>query len=514
MTELEGLLRDHGHAPEHGPDFEARLWTAIASGPAGATAPAGPMPPAARAKSRRRARGRRVAALAAVGAVAAALILGFALARDTVHRYAQPAPASAAERVAVRVRAALGNIRTLQADYTAYFKVVKGPPASAWKPGWTTADWWARARIYSDQEFKSLGMENASPYFPTEHIAVRADGMWRKDAPENGSENPPVMVDQYSADNLRGTYTEYSPPEGILHVTTGTSLGAPDDGTGGGVAVDLSVNFIRPATLAALANGTVRQTTVEGRPALTLSCRVPPQPIDGLNMDSHYFDTVALTVDRETWLIVRWSLILRGQVVWDERLTHVRVNEPLASTQLRPSAPAGTPVRERTAGFRRISFDEAAHAWPTTPLEPRALPSGFGRFAAAVSSATTFTYWDEHGGKGYWPRSHDITQLAYSSGLLRFLVTTRAQRSGGELPADLLTADPFEHESVADRLATPVEQVELTGGAWRGTTAYVVMPILGSPHLWAWKDGVLVTVGGDVTREQLLAVANSLEPMD
>jgi hypothetical protein len=231
-------------------------------------------------------------------------------------------------------------------------------------------------------------------------------------------------------------------------------------------------------------------------------------------MDSRYFDTVALTVDRRTWLIVRWSLLLRGQVVWDERLTHVRVNKPLASEDLQPSCPARTVVREKTAGFRRVPFETAAHTWPTTPLEPRTLPTGFGRFAAAVSSATTFTYWDERGGKGYWPRSHDVTQLAYSSGLLRFLVTTRAQPSGGDLPADLLTADPFEHASAADRLATQVEQVQLTGGAWRGTTAYVVMPILDSPHLWAWKDGVLLTVGGDLTRDQLVAVANSLEPMD
>jgi hypothetical protein len=38
--------------------------------------------------------------------------------------------------------------------------------------------------------------------------------------------------------------------------------------------------------------------------------------------------------------------------------------------------------------------------------------------------------------------------------------------------------------------------------------------LLDSPHLWAWHDGVLVTAGGDLTRDQLLALANSLEPMD
>jgi len=37
--------------------------------------------------------------------------------------------------------------------------------------------------------------------------------------------------------------------------------------------------------------------------------------------------------------------------------------------------------------------------------------------------------------------------------------------------------------------------------------------VLEAPHLWAWHDGVLVTVGGDFTRDQLLELANSLEPM-
>ena len=60
----------------------------------------------------------------------------------------------------------MSGIRTLQADSTQYFKMVKGPPKSEWEDDWTTADWWARARIYSDEEFESLGTENASPYNP------------------------------------------------------------------------------------------------------------------------------------------------------------------------------------------------------------------------------------------------------------------------------------------------------------------------------------------------------------
>jgi hypothetical protein len=39
----------------------------------------------------------------------------------------------------------------------------------------------------------------------------------------------------------------------------------------------------------------------------------------------------------------------------------------------------------------------------------------------------------------------------------------------------------------------------------------VVIAPLTIPHLWAVKDGLLLTVGGDASAEQLLAVANSME---
>jgi hypothetical protein len=39
------------------------------------------------------------------------------------------------------------------------------------------------------------------------------------------------------------------------------------------------------------------------------------------------------------------------------------------------------------------------------------------------------------------------------------------------------------------------------------------VPSLGVPHLWAFHDGLLVTVSGDLTRSQLLRIAESLEPL-
>jgi hypothetical protein len=267
-----------------------------------------------------------------------------------------------------------------------------------------------------------------------------------------------------------------------------------------------------------MANGRVSETTYDGRPSLTVSCAIAPKPIEGLNMDSHWFDTVAFTVDRETWLVVRTSYLLHGEVVLEQWLTSVRVNEPASNEQLEPTCPRDTTTEVTDLGYRRVSFGEAARMFSTRPLEPKVLPEEFRPFAAAVADKAKFSYFTYTGGwrHHYLPPSREVTQLGYRAGLLQLVVTTRAQPSGGPLPEDLFVADPFIHESARDLLAAAgeLENVKLTDGAWRGVTAYVAIPLLDTPHLWAWHDGVLVTVGGDLTRGQLLAVANSLEPMD
>jgi hypothetical protein len=460
-----------------------------------------------------------IAAVAALAAIAAILVAVYPEGRHTVSQLQTAVselrypPAASAAEVAANARLALSDARTLSADMTEYFKVVKGPPESTWQEGWTTADWWARARIYSDAEFDSLGLENGSPYFPTEHEVLTADGKWCIDCPDGSPPGDPGrVVFHYAGDEAAGLATSVDGP-----LFRDVSLGAPDDASG---VVALSLQFIRSSTLELMARGDLHKTTYEGRPALTISSAIAPVPIKGLNMDAHQFDTVRFTVDQETWLIVRTSYLLRGQVIWETRLTNVRVNEPLsarAQRQLSRLEGAGDDATSRH--FRRVAFGAAAQQSPTRPLEPRVLPSGFHPFAAAVADRAKFTWWSEDGSRNqhYGPPSHDVTQLSYRAGFLQFVVTTRAQPAADEpLPADLLVTDPFVMESEADggENLGEVETVKLEGGAWSGVTAYLVTPLLDPPHLWAWRDGVLITVGGDLTRSQVLSVANSLEPME
>jgi hypothetical protein len=523
-TDLEGLLREHAGAPAHAPGFETRLWETIAAeATPAATTTAAAITAGAAAQRRgsapaRKHHLRRVLLAAAAVAAAAALVVGLAVSRHSVQPYLYPEPASAAEAVA-NIRTALSSIRTIRATEQEYFKVVKGPPQSQWKDGWTTADWWKRARIYSDEEFKSLGMENGSPYFPPGRIVATADGRWRKDAPEGDAPSDPV--DQSSDDQGAGVSQVYWPGM-ALHVIKNTSLGAPDDGAtaAGGVShVSSLLQFIEPATLALMAQGTMEEAFYEGRPALTITCAIPPRPLKRVDMDAHYFDTIECTIDRETWLVVCTSYLLRDEVVWQSRFTDVRVNVPVADTELVPSCAPRTTVREASEGFRRVSFAEAPHVCSTSPLAPTSLPEGLRPFAAAVAKHATFEYWTGGGGtkSAFWPASSGVVQLAYRSGFMSCIVTTRTQPLGAESPSTKPSADPFvrDLDTAEDSYAFSggARKVRLTGGAWRGVTAYVVTPLLESPHLWAWHNGVLVTIGGDLTRDQLLAAANSLEPL-
>ena len=54
--------------------------------------------------------------------------------------------------------------------------------------------------------------------------------------------------------------------------------------------------------------------------------------------------------------------------------------------------------------------------------------------------------------------------------------------------------------------------VELGRGVLSGVEANVLVVPRNIPHLWAQTDDLVVTVGGDLSREELVRVAESLEP--
>jgi hypothetical protein len=104
-----------------------------------------------------------------------------------------------------------------------------------------------------------------------------------------------------------------------------------------------------------------------------------------------------------------------------------------------------------------------------------------------------------------------VVSLSYRRGLDQFLVTTRL----AQVPSEGESA-PSPAQLWGDPLATGEgyvderEQLTIDRGALAGQQAELVVVPRGIPHLWALADEVVVTVGGDLSRAELIEVTESL----
>jgi outer membrane lipoprotein-sorting protein len=480
---------------------------------------------------------RRWTLLAAAALVA--LAVAFAVAgRHTAREYVQPEPASAAQVVA-RVQDRLATFKTISATVSTYSANVEGPSLKTYGTLWkTSAEYFARARVEGRAKPESL----------PGHVIATSDGRLRLTSPlpEHMSEPDPegklTLVREVpaervqTADDPAGTKSLYVPAysftspsysysgQGEIAVEyVHTPLGPPD-GPQNASAWDTTVD--RANALSLLAHGTVTETTYDGRPALVVAADVTPGPVvvrkkrDGYSVTRDY-DRFEMTVDKATWFPVRYTTSLHGQVNHDTRLTDVQLDVPIDSAQFEPGFPTDVIVTPIDKGFHRVELDEAAHAFRYRPLAPASLPDHFRYSLAAVAPKAVFElYVGDTPTRANYRRvpTWDVTALEYRAGFLSFTVTTRLEK-GTHHP---LLADPFEpvtYGSIsAGRAPGPksgdVRTVTLRQGALAGETAKLAVPVSGTPHLWAFHDGLMVTIGGDLTERQLLAVAESLEPLE
>ncbi len=457
--------------------------------------------------------------------------------RHTVQQLANPPAASASEIVA-NVRKALSTFTTVKATIVTLSTGVSGPDKM--KPGWTSADWFKRAHVDGPAVVTQL---------PATLIAT-ADGHLRKTTPldlgvwsttiqPDGSikvvhetpstfkltrDVPPVNVD--TQDDSAGVMGWYSPgytfgssgnqgfgaEQAIL--TIETPLGPPD--TQGEGASWMGTEGFPVSALSTLARGTVSHTTYEGRPALVVSASVVPGPAveedNGRGMMFYgQFDELRITVDEVTWFPVSFTTLLHGDVVQEERLTHIRLGVPVSDQLFRTDFPKGAKVEVDREHFRRVTEVQAARAFTYVPLAPATLPTGFTYFQAATARTARFFVMTGAGSAAneHWIPSHDVTELQYRSGFLTMTVSCR--REAGM--HDPLLADPFSGDPSQGGAPNARETVVIHGGALDGVEAKLAVPPAGVPHLWAFHDGLMITVAGDLTREQLLQVAGSLQPM-
>jgi hypothetical protein len=290
-------------------------------------------------------------------------------------------------------------------------------------------------------------------------------------------------------DASAGTFLRYSRFDGREQVDEWTELapGLPD------TAVerfwDVAPDAIAKTALS-LDLSTAVETDHHGRPAWTLQ---------GPVLRAHA-DHAAITIDRATGLGLRLQLFEAARPGLDVRWQTIVVDPPVSPETFLPPFP-DLPRQHVTVGFEPVPLDGLARAVGYRPLLPTVLPDGFAakRSAVAASIAVVDDYLN--------PESRRVVSVTYRRGLERFTVSNRLRGTGLERDQ---WRSPYNATESAPVVYNP-ERVRLAGGALDGVLAEVSTRGATRPnHLWALTNDLVIFIVGDLDRDGLVAVAQSL----
>jgi hypothetical protein len=246
----------------------------------------------------------------------------------------------------------------------------------------------------------------------------------------------------------------------------------------------------------------VRETTYGDQPAWQLTVDVQPNAIVP-ELSGDRFD---ITIDQETGFPLRIVELKQGEVLDEIRIEELDVDPPLERDAFVVEFPPNAEVSRTDGGFRRVELAEVEAIVGYAPLVPSSVPTGYGLTEVAVATRSAAT-----GVEAANPPSRMVVSLAYRRGLERFVVTTRLSRvaAPGE-PArtpEELWGDPL---GTGEGYRDEPERVVLSRGALAGTEAELLIAPRNTPHIWALTDDLVITIAGDLSRAELLAVAESL----
>ena len=176
-------------------------------------------------------------------------------------------------------------------------------------------------------------------------------------------------------------------------------------------------------------------------------------------------------------------------------------------------------------GFRELPFGDAAAVREATSgmaAFPQWVPQGF--------SLSSGTYRDDGTATTYRPRPgapelavmNTFVSLCFRRGYDQAFVSVHVDprlhsstiRGTGEDKVRTDTSDPFVKNmdpEVADLWASHTYDVRLAGGGFTGATAHVVLEPETWPHLWVKRGPYVACVAGDLTKAQMVRMAESLE---
>lgn len=260
----------------------------------------------------------------------------------------------------------------------------------------------------------------------------------------------------------------------------------------------------------------VEETTYLGRPAwhADLTERMPSS--DSQNPDGLLVNW-SVTVDKATGLLLASDFGSGpGRQVF--RVTRLEVD---------PKLPAGWQSIPKT-GQKRIAIEDegtrfgspeavARRSWPTLVLVPRWSPTGYRMtdvattdFMGMMTSAkdkSRLIYLSRHDPREYYRQMTSVdasvqrVMVRYRRGFSSFVVEIRP----------LLRGDRTPRHFKAGRLSG--EDVTLSAGYLKGRPARTyIAPYLGQgPTLITYSDRSMITITGDLTRQELIGVADSLK---
>jgi hypothetical protein len=245
--------------------------------------------------------------------------------------------------------------------------------------------------------------------------------------------------------------------------------------------------------LAAGGGGTVREITYEGRPAWLLDTHIRVNLIVPQVSPNH----LAVTVDRASGFPVRAVWSRDGKFVRETRIENLNVDQQVPANAFRLKFPSAAEVFQDDAGFRRVPLAAIEGIVGYEPLVPSWLPEGYEPAEITASNEGSST-----GAEGANPPMGDVMSLSYRRGLDQFIVTTRPVGPDPSLWGDpLASGEGYRDEP---------EHVALESGALAGETGLLLIDPLAIPHVWVMTDRLVVTVSGDLTRDELVRVAESL----
>ena len=259
-------------------------------------------------------------------------------------------------------------------------------------------------------------------------------------------------------------------------------LGPPDRWPSPLTGVDMGASLRALQAAGALE---LEKTEIDGRPAWTVTCtKATPRVFPSGSNEDDDWPVYKVTVDAQTWLPVRFQELQAGILTAELRIRDMRVDEPLPAGTFVLRAPRGLRVTHADGGFRRVKFGDVARPRWRHAARPRLRPERL-----------------QADGRGPRGPGADREPPGQEQARLRAPVHARLRRARRSRRAGSPTRTTRRPRipSIPDSNWSELVRTEapITSGAFAGATASIVLATTSStPHLWAVKDGVLLTIAG------------------